>query len=59
MSEKLCYSTATEIARKIRTKELTPTEVIDTFLDRIEKLNGSVNAFTYVREEEAKNKQNR
>jgi Asp-tRNA(Asn)/Glu-tRNA(Gln) amidotransferase A subunit family amidase len=44
----LCYTPATTLAAMIRTKDLSPTEVIDAFLARIERLNPTLNAYCTV-----------
>ncbi|HEV8472984.1 MAG TPA: amidase [Methylomirabilota bacterium] len=41
----LCYTPATEIARLIRTRALSPVEVTRAVLERIERVNPVVNAF--------------
>lgn len=53
MSE-LHYLSATEIARAIREKKLSPVEVVDAHLARIEKLNPVLNAFVEVHAEHAR-----
>ncbi len=47
LSDDLAYMSAAEIARKIRQKSLSPVEVVDAFIERIEARNPSVNAFVY------------
>jgi aspartyl-tRNA(Asn)/glutamyl-tRNA(Gln) amidotransferase subunit A len=46
--EALCYMTATDLATAIRTKKVSPVEVIATVLARIEQLNPKLNAFCVV-----------
>ena len=41
----LCYTPATEIGRMIRSRELSPVELTDAVLGRIERLNPTLNAF--------------
>src|SRR5213592_89075 len=41
----LCYTSATELARLIRTKALSQVELTQAVLDRIARLNPVVNAF--------------
>jgi hypothetical protein len=41
----LCYTPATELARLIRTKAVSPVEVTRAVLDRIDRVNPAVNAF--------------
>jgi aspartyl-tRNA(Asn)/glutamyl-tRNA(Gln) amidotransferase subunit A len=43
--EKFCYTSAVELARMIRRKELSPVEVVTAFIRRIEAVNPKVNAF--------------
>jgi aspartyl-tRNA(Asn)/glutamyl-tRNA(Gln) amidotransferase subunit A len=44
-STDLCYTPATELARLIRTRALSPVEVTRAVLERIERVNPSLNAF--------------
>jgi Asp-tRNA(Asn)/Glu-tRNA(Gln) amidotransferase A subunit family amidase len=44
----LCFTPATELSRAIRAKTLSPVEIIDAVLDRIEALNPRLNAFLAV-----------
>src|ERR1041385_3417907 len=45
---------ATELASLIRQKQISPVEVIDDYLQRIEELNPSLNAFAMVNQEQAR-----
>lgn len=45
---------ALEIARKVRARELSPVEVVDAFVERIDRLNPSINAFVTLRVDEAR-----
>ena len=47
MSEEIYYAPATELAARIRRKELSPVEVVQTHLDRIAKLNSTLNAIVF------------
>lgn len=47
---------ASELASRIKRRELSPVEVVDAFLDRIETHNGETNAYVSVFEEEARQK---
>lgn len=47
MSEDLAYVSATELARRIRTKELSPVEVMEATIARIEARNPSLNALIF------------
>ena len=44
----LCFTPATESAKAIRARQLSPVEIIDTVLARIEALNPHLNAFLAV-----------
>src|SRR3954451_2295048 len=44
---------ATELARRIRSKQLSPVEVVDAVLQRIEALNPRLNAFCFIHADEA------
>ncbi len=45
LTDDLGFTTAVELARRIAQKEISPVEVVDTFLLRIERLNPKLNAF--------------
>ncbi|MEJ7741152.1 MAG: amidase [Nocardioidaceae bacterium] len=53
-SNDIAYVSATELAGRIRRRELSPVEVVDAFIERIEHRNSSINAFVYTSFEEAK-----
>jgi amidase len=53
-TEDLAYASATELAAAVRTRALSPVEIVDHFLERIETRNPSLNAFVYVAAEEAR-----
>ncbi len=42
-----------EVARRIRVGALTPREAVESYLDRIERADGDLNAYIRVRAEEA------
>jgi Asp-tRNA(Asn)/Glu-tRNA(Gln) amidotransferase A subunit family amidase len=46
--DSIYFAGIAEVAGKIRTREISPREVIDTHLERIEKLHPSLNAFVHV-----------
>jgi Asp-tRNA(Asn)/Glu-tRNA(Gln) amidotransferase A subunit family amidase len=50
----LCFTSATELARAIRARQLSPVEIVDTVLARIEALNPQLNAFLAVDAERAR-----
>src|SRR5262245_57053300 len=49
----LCYLSAIDLAAAIRTKQLSPVEVVKAILARIEQLNPELNAFCLVTADEA------
>jgi Asp-tRNA(Asn)/Glu-tRNA(Gln) amidotransferase A subunit family amidase len=49
----LAYMPATELARRIRDKEISPVEVVDNALARIGEVNRTINAFCFVHAAEA------
>ena len=50
----LCYLSATEQAALIRNKKLSPVELVDNALSRIEAVNPKINAFCFVYSDEAR-----
>ena len=48
-----CFETATSLARAIRTKKLTSCEATEAHLERIDRLNGSINALVVIDREGA------
>lgn len=54
MSEELCYTSATELAAKIRRQEVSPVDVVDAFFERIDERNDEINAYVTLLEEEAR-----
>src|SRR3954454_19519979 len=53
MSE-LCFTPATELAPAIAARELSPVELVDAVLERIEELQPRLNAFCLLRADEAR-----
>src|SRR5262245_30041267 len=49
----LCYTPATELAKRIRSKQLSPVELVKNSLARIEQVNPKINCFCFVFPEEA------
>lgn len=49
----LCYTSALELARLIRSRKISPVEIVKAVLDRIEALQPTVNAYVTIRREEA------
>jgi amidase len=48
LTNELAYTTAVELAARIRRRELSPVEVIEAFVERIEARNDSLNALVYL-----------
>ena len=44
MSEEICYAGAVELAERIRSKQVSPVEVLEAFFRRIESVNPALNA---------------
>jgi amidase len=47
LADELAYMTATEMAARIRRRQLSPVEVVDAVIQRIEERNPSLNAFVF------------
>jgi amidase/aspartyl-tRNA(Asn)/glutamyl-tRNA(Gln) amidotransferase subunit A len=54
LADELAYMSATELALKIRTRTLSPVEVVDACISRIEQRNPSLNAFVFTGFDEAR-----
>ncbi|OLC14919.1 MAG: hypothetical protein AUH29_09310 [Candidatus Rokubacteria bacterium 13_1_40CM_69_27] len=52
--EELCWLSATELAALIRKKKVSPVEVVDAVLDRIDKINPKLNAFVTLTADDAR-----
>ena len=48
------YTSAAELARRIRRRELSPVELLDAAITRIEARNSSLNAFVHLAFDEAR-----
>lgn len=48
LTEPIYYQDASKLAEMIRTREISPVEVMKAYLDRIEALNPSINAVVTV-----------
>jgi amidase/aspartyl-tRNA(Asn)/glutamyl-tRNA(Gln) amidotransferase subunit A len=48
LSDELAYTTAADLATQIRRRDLSPVELVDAAIDRIETRNPSLNAFVYL-----------
>ena len=55
-SDELAYSSASELADRIRRREISPVEVVDAAIARIEARNPSLNAFIYQGFDEARDR---
>ena len=49
----ICYTSATELARLIRKKEISPCEIVNAILERIERINPEIKAYVTVASEQA------
>ncbi len=47
LTDELAYMTATELAMRIRRRQLSPVEVVEACIARIQQRNPSLNAFVY------------
>ena len=47
-SDELCWRPATELASLIRRRKVSPVEVTDAVLDRIDRVNPRLNAFVLI-----------
>lgn len=54
MQEDVCFLSAAELVRKIKGREISPVEVMDAFLDRIERRNPRINAYVTLLGDEAR-----
>jgi len=53
-TNELCYLPATQLADLVRRKELSPTEVVEAFLSRIEEVNPKLTAYCTIASEQAR-----
>jgi Asp-tRNA(Asn)/Glu-tRNA(Gln) amidotransferase A subunit family amidase len=53
-ADEICFKDATELAHLVRSKAVSPVEVVDAFLARIEALNPTINAFCVVAADRAR-----
>jgi amidase len=56
LSDELAYLTAAELSLLVQRRELSPVEMVDAFISRIEARNPSLNAFVYLGFDEARAK---
>src|SRR5690606_37857476 len=50
----LCYTSATDLARMVRERRVSPVQLVDNCLERIEEVNPTLNCFTRVFADEAR-----
>lgn len=53
MDKKICYLSAIEAIERFKSRQLSPVELLKTLIDRAEKIEPQVNAFTYEYYDEA------
>ena len=53
MTTELCYLTAMEALDRFKARTLSPVELLKTLIDRAEKVEPQINAFTYEYYDEA------
>ncbi len=56
LKDELAYATATELAGRIRRRDLSPVEVVEAYIGRVEERNPGLNAFVYEGFDDARNK---
>lgn len=54
LADELAYMSAAGIAQRVRSRQLSPVEVVDAILERIETRNPSLNAFVHIGHEDAR-----
>lgn len=54
VGDELCWATATELSVLVMARAVSPRELVDAFLDRIERLNPRLNAYVSVAADEAR-----
>ena len=54
LSDELAYTSGAELAAQVRSRRLSPVEVVDAFIERIEDRNKSLTAFVYYGFEDAR-----
>ncbi len=55
-SDELAYMSAADLARRIRNRDLSPVEVVDAFIKRIEARNPSLNALVFLGTDDARSR---
>ena len=59
LADELAYMTATEMAGRIRRRQLSPVEIVDAVIERIEERNPSLNAFIFKGYDDARERRQR
>lgn len=54
MDDDLAFASACELARRVRDGELSPVEIVDGYLERIERLNGQLGSYVALAPERAR-----
>ncbi|NMH95742.1 amidase [Pseudonocardia acidicola] len=54
VDDDLAYASATDLAAAVRTREISPVEIVGYFLERIEQRNPSLNAFVFLAADDAR-----
>lgn len=54
INSSLTLTSATQLAQRIRSREISPVDVVEAYLDRIEAYNDSINAYVVTMPEEAR-----
>ena len=55
LSDEIAYASAAELARRVRSRDLSPVEIVDAFLERVAARNPGITAFVHVAAEDARN----
>ena len=53
-TDTICYTPATELARMIREKQISPVELTEALIERIDEVNPKLNAYVTLLSEEAR-----
>src|SRR2546428_5660307 len=53
-TDELCWTAGTELARMVRAKDVSPVDIVEAFLARIERINPRINAYCTVTADQAR-----
>ena len=53
-TDELCWTPGTELARMVRAKDVSPVDIVEAFLARIERINPRINAYCTVTADQAR-----